>query len=1203
MLVHHSASRLLAGLVLATASRVLADVYVFQNLCGDHGWNTQCGCTTNWGSACHFACQFCDFPGASDTVVIGSDYTVNLEGVTTIDLLQCAGELILTDASLTLLDSASVASRLSCFTDNYPYSPWPSYLGGERLEVHDELTVLSQLRLRSDRDDPTGLQLHLSGACTALVSGTYSAYGLFALPDAPIVNDGLLQIDAATVENIQNYGEIVLQTGQGPLRGCENLGTIRNLADIPYGWYPYYIVDSHNRGAIILENPDGGVALNDVTLHPGSSVSGPGSLAIGRGCIVHEFPEVGTLILDNTLAAVPIELLQGGSVAHLAMDMTREEDAPFAGAAEIVVTEAIGPGKTKIGGDLAVSFQGNQILGVPSETGLFLTERSSLYLGGATTTQINFRALLDDSASLTVAGMHAVGQLSIEAAPSFAGPETRLLGDLDVRSQLALVSVAVANEGSLRVGTNGEAAYLGLIASGADAAISNTGHVEIGPQAQLYMSGVGVRATFESTASGSFVLHGLLDMVANAALITHDTFRVDGSRIELYYHHSYGQPHLITPLLDIQTGFVSGGGVIEGDVINVQGDVETQSQYFGVEQLQVRGDYIQESGATLRVAGMRLLGIPALTINGSATLSGALELDFGSWQPTARAAWTILEADSITGRFDSIIPVNLTGNGTVTVEYSGERVRVLYSFPAPSGPSDQDGDGVHDLQDNCPQTPNPLQLDFDADGAGDACDCWNEGGTSRLSTGPGCGDAAGASVGGIISGDGRFAVFSSEAADLVPGDTNGEEDVFVRELRTGAVVRASVASDGSQASRACNAADISTDGRFVVFRSTSAELVPGDSNNVSDVFVKDLATGVIARVSLSSADGQGNGASNGPSISADGRYVAFTSRATNLVSEDSSSNDDVYVRDRDADEDGVFDEPGECTTELISIAMGGSSGAGASGEGYAVSFGSEGRLVLFLSRATDLVLDDTNGARDVFLRDRWLGVTTRLSVAQDGAQADKGSTIAPRALSLDGRFVAFATDATNLLPGDTNARRDAYLLDRSNGQLRRISDAQGLPHDGDQVGAPSLSAEGMVAAFHSDAGNLAPGDTNSQEDIFVYYVSTGAMLRASTDCYGAEADGPSYDCTLDAAAELVAFRSRATNLVESDSNGANDAFARVLPSFARSDLDRDGHRTASDLLLYLAWWADGSILADFNADGRTTAADVADYIAAFQADR
>jgi hypothetical protein len=259
-----------------------------------------------------------------------------------------------------------------------------------------------------------------------------------------------------------------------------------------------------------------------------------------------------------------------------------------------------------------------------------------------------------------------------------------------------------------------------------------------------------------------------------------------------------------------------------------------------------------------------------------------------------------------------------------------------------------------------------------------------------------------------INADGRFVAFTSAATNLVPGETNGFRDIFVRDTLLAITERVSVAFDGAQSNDDPGGSAISADGRFVVFSSVATNLVAGDTNDMADVFVRDRLLHTTERVSIPSDGAQANGASSNAYISADGRFVSFDSSATNLVAGDTNDVTDVFVRDRVT---GL--------TERVSIS---SAGQQANAECGGGGMSADGSRITFNSRADNLVPGDTNAVPgdyftgwDVFLRDRATGETIRVSVASDGSQAD-GSSFAP-AISADGENVAFYSLASNLLPG------------------------------------------------------------------------------------------------------------------------------------------------------------------------------------------
>jgi Tol biopolymer transport system component len=405
--------------------------------------------------------------------------------------------------------------------------------------------------------------------------------------------------------------------------------------------------------------------------------------------------------------------------------------------------------------------------------------------------------------------------------------------------------------------------------------------------------------------------------------------------------------------------------------------------------------------------------------------------------------------------------------------------------------------------------------------------------TDRVSV-SGAGDQSDAdSESASLSGDGRFVAFASRASNLVAGDTNQSADVFVRDRETGATERVSVDGQGTQATGGSGSVAISADGRFVAFSSDSPDLVPGDTNGATDVFVHDRTTGATERVSVGSSGRQGNRVSRLPAISADGRFVAFESAASNLVQGDGNGVVDVFVRDREAG-----------TTERVSIDSAGQEGNGRS-DSCAIS--ADGRIVAFESEASNLVGGDTDGTQDIFVRDRQAGTTE--AVSDDSAGSPAGGILAP-ALSADGRFVAFTSSFSGFVSNDTNGAVDVFVRDRATGKIELASVSSSGDHAG-PAGArlPGISADGRWVSFRSGAANLVSGDTNAAEDVFIHDRFLGQTERASVDSSGAQANARSLQDGLRGAAisadgRYTAFGSSATNLVPNDTNGAIDVFVR-----------------------------------------------------------
>jgi Tol biopolymer transport system component len=320
-----------------------------------------------------------------------------------------------------------------------------------------------------------------------------------------------------------------------------------------------------------------------------------------------------------------------------------------------------------------------------------------------------------------------------------------------------------------------------------------------------------------------------------------------------------------------------------------------------------------------------------------------------------------------------------------------------------------------------------------------------------------------------ISADGRFVVFASSATNLVSGDKNQTVDVFLRDRAAGTTERVSDASRKTEANGESWRPAISPDGRFVAFASYADNLVAGDTSVASDVFLRDRQAGTTERVSVSSSGQQADNNSESPAVSADGRFVAFVSSASNLVDGDTDGVSDVFLRDRQAG-----------TTEGVSVDP--SAEFGNFSNSPAIS--ADGRYVAFDSWE-DLVPGDTNNSFDVFVRDRATGALERVSVDSAGVEGDDWS-LAP-SISADGRFVAFHSFAHNLVAGDGNFDYDIFVHDRQAHTTVRASVTTSGAEGGSQYGSlnASLSADGQVVAFESEAA-LVPEDSEFPLDVYVH---------------------------------------------------------------------------------------------------------------------
>lgn len=399
-------------------------------------------------------------------------------------------------------------------------------------------------------------------------------------------------------------------------------------------------------------------------------------------------------------------------------------------------------------------------------------------------------------------------------------------------------------------------------------------------------------------------------------------------------------------------------------------------------------------------------------------------------------------------------------------------------------------------------------------------------------------EADGGSLQPAISGDGRYVAFESFASNLVAGDTNDAYDVFLRDAVSGTTIRASVNNAGNGGDEQSLDPAVSADGRYVAFASYASNIVVGDTNGAVDVFVRDVVAGTTSRVSVSSAEAQANSSSDGPSISSDGRYVAFVSGASNLVGGDTNDDPDIFVRDTIAG-----------TTSRVSVSSTGAEGDSTS-SGQAIS--ADGRYVAFFSSASNLVPGDTNGfVGDVFVRDTIAGTTSLVTVDSVENPANDQS-FAP-AISADGRYVAFHSIASNLVAGDTNSHNDVFVRDTVAGTTIRVSvSSTGTQADDDSLW-PAISGDGRYVAFESLSSNLVAGDTG-RADVFVRDTVAGTTVRVSARRVGSQLNSNSFQPAISSDGRLVAFESFASNLVAGDTNGAFDIFVRANPEPTVTDV-------------------------------------------------
>jgi Tol biopolymer transport system component len=350
--------------------------------------------------------------------------------------------------------------------------------------------------------------------------------------------------------------------------------------------------------------------------------------------------------------------------------------------------------------------------------------------------------------------------------------------------------------------------------------------------------------------------------------------------------------------------------------------------------------------------------------------------------------------------------------------------------------------------------------------------------------------------------------------------------VFVRDLLNATMTLVSVAWNGTPGNGRSFAPSISEDGRFVAFVSSATDLVPEGTSGELEIFLRDLVSATTRRVSVASNEESADDTSYSPQISANGQFVTYWSFATNLVPNDDNDRGDVFLRDLE-----------NSTTTLVSVTKDEGFGDGTSSY---PSINANGTLVAFASAASNLVLGDTNGVQDVFVRNVKNQTTIRVSTPNSAA-ASNGDSSAP-SITADGAYVAFESAATNLVSNDTNDQTDIFVADVAHSSIRRVSLSTSGEAGNAASTASSISGDGRWVAYQSMASNLIANDTGALQDVFLRDLENSITSRLSVNADGEIADGVSSTPTLNADGGLVAFSSRATNLVPDDTDNFDDIF-------------------------------------------------------------
>lgn len=381
-----------------------------------------------------------------------------------------------------------------------------------------------------------------------------------------------------------------------------------------------------------------------------------------------------------------------------------------------------------------------------------------------------------------------------------------------------------------------------------------------------------------------------------------------------------------------------------------------------------------------------------------------------------------------------------------------------------------------------------------------------------------------------FTSDGRFVVFESAATNLVPNDTNAKRDIFLRDRLHHTTVRVSVSTSGTEANDNSSSPSISKDGKLVVFSSSADNLVTGGRRG-GQVYLRNLETNETRCISVNAAGEMGNFSSGAPMISADGRYVVFMSSASNLVSNDNNDKMDIFLCDLQSH-----------TIELVSIS---SNGEQADNFSYSAAIDGNGSHIVFASHATNLVANDYNGASDVFLRDIQKHTTVRLSVSSDNSEADYAS--GSPSISEDGRYVVFDSSASNLVANDTNEKKDIFLRDIENNTTKRLSISSTSEQANDSSYFPHISGDGAYVVFDSYASNLVPAlGTTPYSQVYIHGVESGRTACISKNLSG-EYSGGISEWSFIGSGEYVSFQSYASDIVSNDTNGKRDIFLADNP--------------------------------------------------------
>ncbi|GEM_PF-1214905 len=404
--------------------------------------------------------------------------------------------------------------------------------------------------------------------------------------------------------------------------------------------------------------------------------------------------------------------------------------------------------------------------------------------------------------------------------------------------------------------------------------------------------------------------------------------------------------------------------------------------------------------------------------------------------------------------------------------------------------------------------------------------------------------ANGHSYTGGATSDGRYLIFTSTASNLVVGDTNGVSDVFLYDRETKMIEMVSVAADGSLGNGLAEKSAISPNGRYLTFHSAANNLVPGDTNGIADLFIFDQQTNTLVRL-LGNSGEEPNSTIGAIDFSDDSNSFTYNSTANNLVAGDTNAQGDVFIYDIDI-----------AQSELVSLSSLGIQGNGASRNS---STSSGGRYTIFRTEANNFITGDTNGYGDTFTYDRETNTLELISQSVAGIISNSNSF--EPVISEDGNIQIFRSTGSNLVPGDTNNKSDVFLFDRDAHELSLISKSDAGILGDNTSRTPAISFDGNYIAYQSLASNLVVGDTNSVDDIFLYDRIHDTTQRISVSESGEQGNAGSEIPIMFSEQPWVMFQSSATNLVPGDTNGFFDVFL-YEPDMVPDDI------TVSDLSFF-----------------------------------